>query len=1026
MRSALPSSRLLIPFRMFVACASVSLCCAADETRPTAVHLVGHEDTALLQRVQDLIDDWDPRKLVNPYAKSVSMQGDTRGSMVTRKVLRREDLAEFIADVDAAEALGKAFFWEMQAGSDFRKLPGTETHIGTACATCHFKYGADARDRFTTRIPYVVWDEYDRDTTHPLVFNETPKVFDVVSEATKVLVPDEEQPLSMIVGSQGVEPRVFKGIKSAGEAMPFANGYWEEWEPRNPDGFVNYKPDWSMFIENQSSQGKYFRQITSRNSPTVINSGFADRLFHDGRAESTFNGFSIFGDHDQREILYRRTKEGKLELVRVAIPDAALASQAVGPIVNEVEMSYLGRTFHHLACKLLDAKVLGHQAISDNDSVLWEIAKAKKECGKEVVYRDLIRRAFRQEWWNDAGCKPVDLMLAELCDESPERPKGSLMHANFSLYWGLSVMMYEASLVSNESPFDAMMAGNGEPVNKLWDKIKADGFDPIPMDRVRTNLPAPNGIAPPNLVYGNEVFQQGFRLFMNRGCIECHSGPLFSELYERDRFEDNTLPIAHQMHNVLLRNAQADAIAIVMAPIHQQMLKAVAQLLRMQPKLAAHADRIALNLDLLREQVGGSEATLADMILTTIQTGDIDSTTARQIASLMMTYEKTVYDHVGNRPFFREPDRVAAADLLVEPVLVEQMRIPANQRDKRRPLPFTGVFPDRDHVFYDMAFYAIGVAPPRYDRGIGFSSVDAGAISGAMVAKAVVQHRAAQDALPENQKLAGVPETARSLSPGEIAEAIVKPGGLVELGYSEEVAKKFVDDVESRLQSGQSARQAASGVSGSAYQFKQKYRSRKSSLLDDKLEANPAPVNPSPKPCDATLCDPDKDARTQLFADTSWDRDDLSPDTRRADRHFFSRARSLVLNEHPWGYRKPLIDDNELAFWGAFKTPTLRNVSVTGPYMHNGRLMSLFEVVKFYSEGGDVPLDREHNPDKHPEIVPFKITNEQTWALVFFLHCLTDPRVTSESGEFDHPELRVVNGYETDLSENIVLVPSKP
>jgi cytochrome c peroxidase len=94
--------------------------------------------------------------------------------------------------------------------------------------------------------------------------------------------------------------------------------------------------------------------------------------------------------------------------------------------------------------------------------------------------------------------------------------------------------------------------------------------------------------------------------------------------------------------------------------------------------------------------------------------------------------------------------------------------------------------------------------------------------------------------------------------------------------------------------------------------------------------------------------------------------------------------------------------------------------------MHNGRLMSLFEVVKFYAEGGDVPLDREHNPDKHPEIVPFKITNEQTWALVFFLHCLTDPRVTCETGEFDHPELRVVNGYNADFSENIIHVPLKP
>ena len=51
--------------------------------------------------------------------------------------LVRDDLIDFIANQQAAIQLGKAFFWEMQAGSDNK----------TACATCHFKAGADGRDR---------------------------------------------------------------------------------------------------------------------------------------------------------------------------------------------------------------------------------------------------------------------------------------------------------------------------------------------------------------------------------------------------------------------------------------------------------------------------------------------------------------------------------------------------------------------------------------------------------------------------------------------------------------------------------------------------------------------------------------------------------------------------------------------------------------------------------------------------------------------------------------------------------------
>ncbi len=38
---------------------------------------------------------------------------------------------------------------------------------------------------------------------------------------------------------------------------------------------------------------------------------------------------------------------------------------------------------------------------------------------------------------------------------------------------------------------------------------------------------------------------------------------------------------------------------------------------------------------------------------------------------------------------------------------------------------------------------------------------------------------------------------------------------------------------------------------------------------------------------------------------------------------------------------------------GAFKTPTLRNVALTGPYMHDGSLKTLKDVVAFYAGGGN-------------------------------------------------------------------------
>ena len=69
---------------------------------------------------------------------------------------------------------------------------------------------------------------------------------------------------------------------------------------------------------------------------------------------------------------------------------------------------------------------------------------------------------------------------------------------------------------------------------------------------------------------------------------------------------------------------------------------------------------------------------------------------------------------------------------------------------------------------------------------------------------------------------------------------------------------------------------------------------------------------------------------------------------------------------------------------GLFKVPTLRNISVTGPYMHDGSLSSLEEVIGHYAKGG------EGHDNQHPSIVSFNINEEEKADLMSFLSCLTD------------------------------------
>ncbi|MEB3329404.1 MAG: cytochrome c peroxidase [Candidatus Sericytochromatia bacterium] len=68
---------------------------------------------------------------------------------------------------------------------------------------------------------------------------------------------------------------------------------------------------------------------------------------------------------------------------------------------------------------------------------------------------------------------------------------------------------------------------------------------------------------------------------------------------------------------------------------------------------------------------------------------------------------------------------------------------------------------------------------------------------------------------------------------------------------------------------------------------------------------------------------------------------------------------------------------------GAFKTPTLRNVARTGPYMHDGSLPTLEAVVAHYNRGGGP------NPNLDPRLAPLGLTPEEAEDLVAFLRALS-------------------------------------
>jgi cytochrome c peroxidase len=392
----------------------------------------------------------------------------------------RDDLIDFIANQQATIQLGKAFFWEMQAGSDNK----------TACATCHFKAGADGRNQ-NQMNPGANggWDGFGYGPNYTLVSGDYP--------FTTLPTKDVDN----ITGSQGVRMSQFTGFNKSGAetTTPIADPVF-------------------------SVSGINVRQVTGKNTPSNINSVFNHRNFWNGRAQPEFNGVNPFGNRDTLAKVWVLGSTGAPIQMDIHIQNASLASQAVGPAMSTVEMSASGRTFPDLGHKLLLVKPLGLQKIDSTESVLGSVADTSAGKGLTTNYTAMIQKAFQPKWWNSKKGVTIN------------GKSYSMMEANFALFWGLAVMFYEATLASDASPMDQYLQ------TRVFSTVVFDpvtGMPSLLSDNPAMLDPAVNRLAADGISVTRTDILNGLGLFerpvspppsfpvpsgFGVGCIGCHVG----------------------------------------------------------------------------------------------------------------------------------------------------------------------------------------------------------------------------------------------------------------------------------------------------------------------------------------------------------------------------------------------------------------------------------------------------------------------------------------------------------------------
>lgn len=402
---------------------------------------------------------------VFPSMNTANAHGNTPGSLQNVEIPMTPGLLDgdtpIVIDQKSAIQLGKALFWDINVGSD-----------GMACASCHFHAGVDARSKNQLspgrNLKSGVLPAFDatpsggKGPNYTLKISDFPlyRLSDPMNKDSTVLFNSDD-----IVSSAGV----------------FLADYVEQGAQDDHNDVCNSKTDPTFHLGS-----KNVRQVQTRQAPSVINAAFNFRNFWDGRANNLFNGVSPFGARDlDARIWVADPATGHASKQILRLENASLASQAVAPPLSNAEMSCDHRTMPEIARKILTRRPLDNQEIHPEDSVLAEMRDVSGK-GLDTSYESLIKSAFAPRYWSGTG----EFGAPSATGSVPYNQ----MEANFSLFFGLALQLYQQTLVSDQTPFDTP---------------RQAGFPAMPV-----------GL--------NKKQQRGLTVFLNAHCGECHKGPTFS------------------------------------------------------------------------------------------------------------------------------------------------------------------------------------------------------------------------------------------------------------------------------------------------------------------------------------------------------------------------------------------------------------------------------------------------------------------------------------------------------------------
>lgn len=376
----------------------------------------------------------------------------------------------------AAIALGKALFWDMNVGSD-----------GMACGSCHFHAGADARVKNqlnpgakSSKASGQTFDTLASGgggPNHTLRSQDFPlhRLSDPADKFSAVTFTTDD-----VVASSGTFSGEFKGASRFSGSTDQCS--------RSVD---------AVFHVNQTGT----RRVEPRNAPTVINAVFNHRNFWDGRANNIFNGSSPWGERDSNAGVWVKLNSRSVVKEKLHLENSSLASLATAPGLSDTEMSCRQRTWADIGRKLLGRQALQHQKVHHEDSVLGPYSLSSignLKPGLNTTYKNLIMQAFNAKYWSYSGIGPFGA--------PPGQTAYNQMEANFPMFFGLALQLYQSTLVADQSPFD--LSPVDASLRPTWTNIV--------------------GATPAETEAKRQALKDGGNLFFNNHCNLCHAGPSLS------------------------------------------------------------------------------------------------------------------------------------------------------------------------------------------------------------------------------------------------------------------------------------------------------------------------------------------------------------------------------------------------------------------------------------------------------------------------------------------------------------------